>query len=160
MKITSHSPKETIGLGRTISRYLKPKDVLCLFGGLGAGKTVLVKGIAEGLGIDKKKVASPSFILLRIHEKARLPLYHFDLYRLGSPEAIACAGFEEYLCAEGVSVIEWAQRMKYLLPREFLKIELSANGKNSRLLNLSAFGERYKKLLQQIDKCFIQMIAD
>ncbi|MBL7151540.1 MAG: tRNA (adenosine(37)-N6)-threonylcarbamoyltransferase complex ATPase subunit type 1 TsaE [Candidatus Omnitrophica bacterium] len=150
MKVTSHSRQDTIKLGRIIARYLKPEDILCLFGELGAGKTVLVKGIAEGLGIDKKKVVSPSFILLRIHEKARLPLYHFDLYRMGSPEAIACAGFEEYLCAEGVCVIEWADRMKYLLPQEFLKIELLIKGKNSRLLNLSAFGERYKKLLRQI----------
>ncbi|MDI6605731.1 MAG: tRNA (adenosine(37)-N6)-threonylcarbamoyltransferase complex ATPase subunit type 1 TsaE [Candidatus Omnitrophota bacterium] len=150
MRFISNSPKETIILGKKISRRLEPGDIICLFGELGAGKTVLVKGIAQGLGIDKKKVASPSFVLLRIHKKARLPLYHFDLYRLTTPAAILCTGFEEYLYAEGVSVIEWAQRMKHLLPKEFLKIELSIKGKNSRLLKISAFGERYKKLAQQL----------
>lgn len=149
MTVNSHSCKETINLGKIIARYLKPADILCLFGELGAGKTVLVKGIAEGLGIDKRKVVSPSFILLRMHEQARLPLYHFDLYRLATPAAIAYAGFEEYLYGEGVAVVEWADRLRYLLPKEFLKIQLLIKGKNSRLLKFSAFGGRYKKLSQQ-----------
>ena len=154
METTSRSRKETLNLGKIIARYLKPADILCLFGELGAGKTVLVKGIAAGLGIDKKKVSSPSFVLLRVHKKAGLCLYHFDLYRLTTPAAILCAGFEEYLYAEGVSVVEWAERLKHLMPKEFLKIELSVKGKNSRLLKISAFGERYRQLLQQIESRF------
>ncbi|MFH0763046.1 MAG: tRNA (adenosine(37)-N6)-threonylcarbamoyltransferase complex ATPase subunit type 1 TsaE [Candidatus Omnitrophota bacterium] len=150
MKFISNSSKETINLGKRIARRLEPADIICLFGELGAGKTVLVKGIAEGLGIDKNKVASPSFVLLHMYEKARLPLYHFDLYRLAGPLEIACAGFEEYLYDAGASVIEWAERLRYLLPKEFLKIEFFIKGKNSRLLKFSAFGERYKKLVQKI----------
>ena len=79
MDVISKSVAQTLNLGRRLARNLKAGDILCLFGNLGSGKTVLTKGIAEGLGVDKSKVISPSFVLIREHRQGRLPLYHFDL---------------------------------------------------------------------------------
>lgn len=150
MRVTSESYKDTLKLGRIIAGRIKPADIICLFGQLGAGKTALVKGIAEGLGIKRGEVVSPSFILMRLHKKGRIPLYHFDLYRLNDPLEITAAGFEEYLYGDGAAVVEWADRLKYLTPKEFLKLELSIKGKDRRLIVFSAYGGRYKQLLRKI----------
>ncbi len=150
MQVVSESYKDTINFGKIIAGHIRPADIICLHGRLGAGKTVLVKGIAEGLGIKGQEVASPSFILMRQHEKGRFPLYHFDLYRLNAPMEIIAAGLEEYLYGEGVAVIEWAERLECLTPKEFLKAELFIKGKNRRLLKISAKGARYKQLSRQI----------
>lgn len=150
MKIISKNTRQTLSIGRAISGNLEPSDIICLFGPLGAGKTVLAKGIAWGLGIKKEKVVSPSFVLIREYAQGRIPLYHFDLYRLDNPQDILCLGYEEYLWAQGVCVIEWADRLKYLLPKEFLKIELSLKPDTQRELKFSAYGARYKKLMGRI----------
>jgi tRNA threonylcarbamoyladenosine biosynthesis protein TsaE len=150
MEIISNSVNDTIKIGRALAKNLKQGDIICLFGELGSGKTVLTKGIALGLGIARGRVISPSFVLIRAHLKAKLPLYHFDLYRLKSPRDIAALGYEEYLYGEGVTVIEWADRLKYLLPKEFLKVELSFKGASQRLLKFSASGRRYKELSKNI----------
>ncbi|MCX5711397.1 MAG: tRNA (adenosine(37)-N6)-threonylcarbamoyltransferase complex ATPase subunit type 1 TsaE [Candidatus Omnitrophica bacterium] len=148
MNIISDSSERTRAIGKKIAGKVKPGDIICLFGELGSGKTVLAKGIASGLGIEKSRVISPSFVLLRQHLKGRLPLYHFDLYRLKSCEDIQAAGYEEYLFGQGVSVIEWADRLKYLLPKEFLKIELRVAGASQRMLKLIPVGARYKDLIK------------
>ena len=150
MKIISKSVKHTLRIGRQIAKNLKQGDIICLFGELGTGKTVLTKGIALGLGIGIGRVSSPSFVLMRTYPKAKFPLYHFDLYRLKSPRDIAALGYEEYLYAEGVTVIEWADRLKYLLPEEYLKIKLAIKGDKQRLLTFKASGRRYKALLAKI----------
>lgn len=150
MKIISRSDKQTIAIGKIIAKYLKPSDVICLFGQLGSGKTTLTKGIAEGLGIPKNNVVSPSFVLIREHAKARLPLYHFDLYRLKGTQCILDLGYEEYLYAKGVSVIEWADKLGLLMPQEFLKVELTLKNDSSRSLKFEAKGEHYKGLLNKI----------
>ncbi len=105
----SHSPSETIALGEAWGRTAQPGLVIGLCGELGAGKTQLVKGVALGLGIDAA-VQSPTFALINIYTGGRLTLFHLDLYRLDTPEQIRAAGLEEYLCPEGVTVIEWADR--------------------------------------------------
>ena len=148
MKIISKSVNDTIKLGKIIAKNLEPQDIICLFGQLGTGKTVLTKGIASGLGIERKKVISPSFVLIREHSQGRLPLYHFDLYRLKSPADILGLGYEEYLYAEGVTVIEWADRLGCLMPKEFLRIELFLNSKMHRIIKFTAVGKRYKELLK------------
>jgi len=148
MNIISDSSGRTRAIGKKIGCRVKPGDIICLFGELGSGKTVLAKGVALGLGIDKSKVISPSFVLLRQHLKGRLPLYHFDLYRLKSCEDIQGVGYEEYLFGQGVSVIEWADRLKYLLPKEYLKIELEVAGTSRRRLKLIPKGARYKELIK------------
>jgi tRNA threonylcarbamoyladenosine biosynthesis protein TsaE len=150
MRVISHSVSETIKIGRLIAKRLKPGDIICLFGELGSGKTVLTKGIAQGLGIDKAKVISPSFILIREHLQGRLPLYHFDLYRLKNTQDILSIGYQEYIYGEGIVVIEWSDRLNYLMPPAFLRVELFLNTDTERSLRLSAFGWRYKELLRGI----------
>lgn len=150
MKIISHSVKDTLGIGRKIGKYLQKGDIICMFGQLGSGKTVLTKGIALGLGIKKNKVISPSFVLIRQHTQGKLPLFHFDLYRLKDPEDIIRLGYEEYLYDSVVTVIEWADRLEYLLPKEFLKVELSVKDNAQRLFKFVAFGEHYEEILRKI----------
>lgn len=150
MKIISHSLNDTINIGKSIAKNLKADDVICLFGDLGSGKTVLTKGIGQGLGIRSASINSPSFVLIRQYTQSRLPLYHFDLYRLKEPSDIMYLAYEEYLDAGGVVVIEWADRLRNLMPQEFLKIELSIRYDTQRLLEFSAFGRRYKELLRSL----------
>jgi len=150
VKIISKSIKDTIKVGKIIAKNSNPGDIICLFGQLGSGKTVLAKGIAQGLGVAKNKVISPSFVLLRQHMKGRLPLYHFDLYRLKDLGDILGLGYEEYLFDKGVTVIEWADRLRNLLPREYLKIRLSLKSDTKRSLEFIANGKHYKKLIQGI----------
>lgn len=150
MRLISHSPSDTVKIGKLIARHLKAQDIICLFGELGCGKTVLTKGIGQGLGIARTKINSPSFVLLRQYTQARLPFYHFDLYRLKKPQDILSLGYEEYLYAEGAVVIEWADRLKYLLPKEYLKVELFIRSDTQRLLEFSAYGAHYNELLERI----------
>ena len=134
-----------------MARKLEAGDIICLSGELGSGKTVLTKGIAQGLGIKKERVISPSFVLIRQYElNTRLPLYHFDLYRLKECRDILEIGYEEYLFGKGVTVIEWAEKLNFLLPKECLKIKLLVKDRTSRQLKFSALGRRYKKLLRDI----------
>lgn len=150
MHLISHSAKETMYIGKALAKNLKRGDIICLFGELGSGKTVLTKGIASGLGINNARVNSPSFVLIREYAQGRVPLYHFDLYRLKAQKDILALGYEEYLYGEGIAVIEWADRLKYLLPGEFLKVELFVRGESERRLEFSAVGERYKGMLAKI----------
>jgi tRNA threonylcarbamoyladenosine biosynthesis protein TsaE len=152
MRLTSGSVKQTLDIGSKISGNLKKGDIICLFGEFGSGKTVLTKGIAAGLGIKRNKIISPSFVLIRQYPAAKIPLYHFDLYRLSLASDIPVLGYEEYLYGEGISVIEWADRLKYLLPKECLKIELTVKSKTQRSLRLIAFGKRYRRLLEDINE--------
>ncbi|MDO8663039.1 MAG: tRNA (adenosine(37)-N6)-threonylcarbamoyltransferase complex ATPase subunit type 1 TsaE [Candidatus Omnitrophota bacterium] len=150
MKIISKSVKETLNLGSSLARQLKPGDIICLKGNLGSGKTTLTKGIAIGLGIDKAKVTSSSFILIRQHPEGSIPLFHFDLYRLKSSGEIAALGFEEYLYDDGVSVIEWAEKLECLMPQEHLTVKLAYYPGNKRVFEFLAQGARYKNLLRSL----------
>jgi len=150
MKIISKCVNDTLKIGRAIAKNLKKADIVCLFGELGSGKTVLTKGIASGLGIKMSKVISPSFVLIRQYAIARIPFYHFDLYRLKAIEDIFALGYEEYFYDEGITVIEWADRLKFLLPKEYLRIKLYVKSDLQRLLELSAFGKHYRQLLGKI----------
>ncbi len=149
MEKLSRSVSQTLKIGKLIAHKLCGGEIILLSGSLGAGKTVLAKGIAQGLGIGKDKVISPSFVLLRIH-RGRHSLYHFDFYRLKTPQDILSLGFEEYFYSDGITIIEWPERLKFLLPKEFLKIKLSTKEKNQRCLKFIAKGFRYKRLLGKI----------
>ena len=105
----SGSAEETVALGRALAASLEAGDVLVLTGDLGAGKTQLTKGIAAGLGITDE-VTSPTFALEAVHEGGRVPLYHFDLYRLSDPEQLGDAGVWDVLGGDGVCVIEWGEQ--------------------------------------------------
>jgi tRNA threonylcarbamoyladenosine biosynthesis protein TsaE len=150
MLIQTYSVKETLDLGKKISRYLQRGDIICLFGQLGSGKTVLTKGLAEGLGIKGSQVISPTFVLMREHDSGSLPFYHFDLYRLQHTQEILALGYEEYFYDEGVTVIEWADRLGCLLPKEFLKVELSFKDESERLLKFIPTGKRYRELMEKV----------
>ncbi|MHA3773341.1 tRNA (adenosine(37)-N6)-threonylcarbamoyltransferase complex ATPase subunit type 1 TsaE [Verrucomicrobiota bacterium sgz303538] len=113
----SHSPTETSALGRSFSDALRPGDVLALCGDLGAGKTHFVKGLAEGLGCDPTAVTSPTFTLINEYTGGRLPLYHFDLYRIESEDELIRVGLDDYLDSGGILAIEWAEKFPALLPR-------------------------------------------
>ncbi len=151
MRYLSRSVAQTLRFGKIIARHLVPGDIICLSGDLGAGKTVLAKGIAQGLGIDKAGVVSPTFVLLRQYE-GKLPLFHFDFYRLKDLADIAGLGYEEFLYGNGVSVIEWPGRMRTLLPKQNLLVELSVRAGEERLMKVSACGSRYEELIKDIDE--------
>ena len=111
----TQSEEETRALGRTLARELAPDGVLLLSGDLGSGKTVLARGIGEGLGIDPREVQSPTFTLIREHEGSGGRLVHVDLYRL-EPAQTAALGLEELLAGPGVKVLEWAERLPFAVP--------------------------------------------
>src|SRR4051812_12285499 len=135
---SSHSAAETAALGEKWGQEARSGLVIGLSGDLGSGKTQLVKGIARGLGITVR-VHSPSFALLNVYERGRLPLFHLDLYRLDTPEQIVGAGLEQYLRPEGITVIEWVERWfppeqpdAYALPADYWWARLETVSENER----------------------------
>ena len=146
---TSDNAEETKAFGRRLAKHLKCGDILCLFGDLGSGKTTLIKGIADGLKIDQKKVNSPTFVLMNAYN-GRLPLFHFDLYRLEDIQGIRSIGYDEFLYGDGVSVIEWADRLGTFLPEEYLKVEMRHRTLNGRAIKLSSKGGRYERIVKAL----------
>lgn len=144
--ITTTSAEETMELGEKLGKLLAPGDVIALFGDLGAGKTTLTKGIAVGLGLVAD-IHSPTFTLIHEHPGA-VPLYHVDLYRLSSEEEIETLGLEEYIYSDGVTIIEWADRMKSILPKDRLDITLRMQGDTERELTLETGSERVGKVIE------------
>ncbi|MDW7738839.1 MAG: tRNA (adenosine(37)-N6)-threonylcarbamoyltransferase complex ATPase subunit type 1 TsaE [Bacillota bacterium] len=120
--ITTRLEEETAYIGELFGRYLDKPLVVALQGELGAGKTVFTRGAARGLEVTDR-VSSPTFVLLKIYN-GRLPVYHFDFYRLSSDEDIIELGFDEYLPGDGIAFIEWPERLPDLLPPEYLKIDI------------------------------------
>ncbi|MCX7661900.1 MAG: tRNA (adenosine(37)-N6)-threonylcarbamoyltransferase complex ATPase subunit type 1 TsaE [Candidatus Omnitrophica bacterium] len=149
IKFISNSYLETINLGRKISRYLKGGEIICLFGEMGAGKTTLIYGIAQGLGIKKEYIISPSFVFLRQYRGEKI-LNHFDLYRLKSTEEICDLGYEEFFYSEAITVIEWAEKLGSLLPKEFLRIILEHLSENKRIIRISGVGQNYEELARKL----------
>jgi len=120
-EIVTHSPEETFALGERFSKYLKPGAVLAFWGDLGAGKTVMIKGICKGFGIDAEDVTSPSFTVMNIYQ-GEVPVFHFDFYKIQSYEDVSGFGIEEYFYSEGISLIEWAERIESYLPEDRIPI--------------------------------------
>ena len=119
--------------GRCYARNAHKGDVFALTGDLGAGKTQFVKGFVAGLG-SGAEVTSPTFVLLHEYEDGRLPVYHFDFYRLDNSEAVLRLGFDDYVFGEGVSLIEWADRYSALIPKEAKWLSFEVKGENSRVI--------------------------
>lgn len=122
----SFSSRETFQIGMELGSKAGPGDVYCLEGDLGVGKTVFTQGFAVGLGIEDP-VQSPTFTIVQEYEDGRLPFYHFDVYRIGDVEEMDEIGYEDYIYGQGVSLIEWADLIKEILPEHFLKITISKN---------------------------------
>lgn len=115
------SEKETFELGRKLGNDAMPGQIFCLDGDLGVGKTVFTQGFAEGLSIGKS-VNSPTFTIVQVYDEGRIPLYHFDVYRIGDPEEMYEIGYEEYFFGEGVCLIEWSKLIDELIPEEAVKV--------------------------------------
>jgi tRNA threonylcarbamoyladenosine biosynthesis protein TsaE len=138
----------TTAFGRRLAGLLFPGAVIALIGPLGAGKTHLVRAIAEGLGIrDSRVVSSPTFVLIQEYA-ARLPIYHFDAYRLRSAAEFFDLGAHEYFVGNGVCLVEWADRVEPCLPQEHLRIAIDVTGETSRRLRIEGRGQRYRELVQ------------
>ena len=130
--ITTYSPEETIALGEKMARDLKKGDVIALEGDLGAGKTVFVKGLAKGLGVhDHLYVNSPTFVIIKEYQ-GRLNLYHFDVYRLDEEHFSDTLDYRRYFYGDGVAVVEWADKIKNILPGEYLEIRIAHVGEMER----------------------------
>ena len=123
MIIETNSEKETWELGKRLAKTAQPGQVFSLVGDLGVGKTVLTKGMAEGLGITEP-VNSPTFTILQVYEEGRLPFYHFDVYRIDDPEEMDEIGYEDYFYGEGICLVEWANLIEELMPEGTIHIKI------------------------------------
>ena len=155
---SSFSPQETFALAERLGTRLRGGEIIVLEGDLGAGKTHFVKGLAQGLGI-KEVVTSPTFTLLQLYE-GRLPLAHFDVYRLSEPTVFEELGYDEYFAGPGVTVIEWGELVKPYWPEEYLRIEISKpeqpEAAQKRLLTFDPRGSTWQALVKELvpDDCF------
>ncbi len=122
-EIETFSPEETFRLGVSLGEEARPGDVYALEGDLGAGKTTLAQGIARGLQVEDP-VCSPTFTILQVYEDGRIPLYHFDAYRIESPEEMEEIGYEDYFYGQGLTLVEWAGRIAEILPAGYLSIRM------------------------------------
>jgi len=144
------SLQQTKTLGDVLGRIVQSGDIITLAGSLGAGKTALTQAIGHGLGVDPRiYITSPTFSLL-LEYKGRIPLYHMDLYRLGSKSEIESLGLPEYFYSDGLTVIEWPERLGNLMPEERLHIDLVISGESSRTAKLTAHGEYWQKKVADI----------
>ena len=146
----TNSPAETRALGFQLAAMLRPGDVLLLLGDLGAGKSELTRGIARGLGVTSP-VASPSFTILNVYDEGRIPLYHFDWYRLNSAEELYEMGMDEYLGGDGVAVVEWPSRCPEAVPETYLEVRIDTVGERDREIILTPRGGFREITLEAMD---------
>lgn len=148
VKIATASPEETHEVGRVLGANAGPGHVIALKGELGAGKTTLTQGVLWGLG-GEGYARSPTFVLVTQYE-ARLPLYHVDLYRIGSAPEAAELGLDEYFYGDGVCVVEWPDRASDTMPEGLLDIEITTVGESTRELAMTATSKDYEGLLEAV----------
>ena len=141
--------KETREIGFKLGKLLKPGSIVCLIGDLGAGKTTMTQSLAEALEVDDY-ITSPTFTIVNEYE-GKMPLYHFDVYRIGCSEEMYDIGFDEYINGEGVCIIEWANIIEDILPDDYLKIELKYKDMG-REMALIPYGEEYEKIVEELTK--------
>jgi len=135
LKFTTNSPEETIELGRKIGSKLKKGDVIAMQGTLAAGKTTITKGIAEALGISDT-ITSPTFCLISEYY-GKMPLYHMDVYRLEGGEDFVNLGTDDMIYGDGVSIIEWSEKIMDELPKKTIILKITPNDDGSRLIEIS-----------------------
>ena len=129
----SNSPAETEAIGRRLAEDVEPGSILALQGELGSGKTLFTKGFAAGLGSDSA-VSSPTFTIVHEYRTGRLPVYHFDFFRVESPQSFERLGFDDYFFGDGVSVIEWADRFPEFIPEQARWILFEIKSENQRAI--------------------------
>ncbi len=150
LSFETHSPEDTAHWGELLGQYAQAGLVVCLRGDLGAGKTQLAKGVALGLGI-KDHVTSPTFTLINEYQ-GRLPLYHMDLYRLGDADEALDLGLEEYFYGQGVSLVEWPERMGEQIPAVRLELFLEDLGDDRRRLEFRPQGTQPEVLVEELSR--------
>ncbi len=132
----THSPEETIKLGQKLAKDLSKGDVIALYGDLGSGKTTFTKGVGKGLGVkDSRHINSPTFVLINEYN-TKIPMYHLDLYRLDNLQDIEDVAIEEYVYGDGVAIIEWAEKMKKLLPKKHIAVKFLIKGEGKRDIDI------------------------
>lgn len=140
----SHSAEETRAIGRQLGLSCVPGDIVLLHGELGVGKTVFTKGFAEGIGIEEP-VSSPTFTIVQVYESGRMPLYHFDVYRIAAVEEMEEIGYEEYFFGDGVCLVEWAELVSEILPDRCTDVTIAkdlAQGLDFRKIRIEKQGEQ------------------
>ncbi|MBO5501342.1 MAG: tRNA (adenosine(37)-N6)-threonylcarbamoyltransferase complex ATPase subunit type 1 TsaE [Clostridia bacterium] len=140
MRFISHSVAQTQQVGSILAGQLQPGDVLLMLGNMGVGKSEFTRGLARGLGVTGY-VTSPTFTILQVHDEGRMPLYHFDWYRLSDVEELYELSMDEYLYGDGVSVIEWPSKAEEAIPASYLQVELIPVGDEERVIELTPVGD-------------------
>ena len=135
MELLSHSPEDTEDIGARLAEQLEPGAVVAFTGDLGAGKTAFTRGLARGLGIPDR-ITSPTFTIVNEYEGGRLPLFHFDMYRLGSADELFDIGWEDYLRRGGVCAVEWSENIADALEEDAVRVDIQVDGENSRTITI------------------------
>jgi tRNA threonylcarbamoyladenosine biosynthesis protein TsaE len=148
--LVSTSHQHTDRLGRVIGHVLRGGETIALYGPLGAGKTALVRGIAQGLGASPMVVTSPTFVVIHEYGQGRLPLAHVDLYRIRTPRELESTGLIEYFSGQIVTAIEWADKGLAALPQDRIEITLSHRAARSRTIQLHATGPKSDEVLTRL----------
>ncbi len=139
----------TATLGHALAGVLPPGTTVALCGTLGAGKTRLVQAIAEGLGVNRRDVVSPTFVLIQEYH-GRRTIYHIDAYRLRDDDEFQQLGPDEYFESDGLVLIEWADRVEGSLPRDYVEIRIEVTGVNSRRFEMRSIGRQYEEVLRRL----------
>ena len=145
MKILTHTPEQTERLGEKLAPLLQPGDVIAYYGGLGAGKTAFTRGVAAGLGVQER-VTSPTYTIVNEYLSGRMPLFHFDMYRLSSSDELFDIGWEDYLARGGVCAVEWSENVEDALEGAIrITIEKDADDPDGRSITVEG-GARFENL--------------
>ena len=145
----SENEEATETLGRTLARLLVPGTVVALVGSLGAGKTSFVQSFATSLDVPRRMISSPTFVLINEYS-GRLPIYHFDSYRLQDPREFLDLGIEEYFEGQGICLIEWADRVREYLPETRVEVHIDILGMTARRFTCSARGSEPEEILEKL----------
>jgi tRNA threonylcarbamoyladenosine biosynthesis protein TsaE len=148
----ANSEADTDRLGAMLAKALFPGSVVALVGTLGAGKTRLVQAVAAALGNPRDEITSPTFVLVNEYHVGRMPVYHFDTYRLRDEDEFLELGPEEYFAGQGVTFVEWADRFEQLLPAGHLKIEIAPAGETAREFTITGIGAEYEALVAKLSE--------
>ena len=150
MKITVNRLQDTEKVGKIMSRHLEKGTVLCLDGDLGVGKTAITQFIAKEFGV-KEYITSPTFNIIKEYE-GRLPFYHMDVYRIESEDDMYDLGYDEYIYSEGVTVIEWSEKIEGILPENRININITRIDDNRRTMIIEGKGTVYEKITEELKK--------